>query len=158
MGQLGDDVDIDGEILRQGGAHRLVILHHRLLIHGEIAGGDHAHAVGADLLGVLSQPDGLVLVHGAHVDEHRDAPGGLLYHRLGHQFPLLGAHEIHLAGGTAGIQTLHTLLDQILRLRLQRSDIHLVVRGEGSGHSSDHAVQLFHWKLLLRFPAFVQYY
>ena len=94
------------------------------------------------------QTDGLFHGHGAGVDEHGDAAGSLLHHSLSNQFPLLSGHQVHFAGGATGVQALNALLDQELGLLLQRGHIHFVIRGKGSGHGRNHAIEFFHFFLL----------
>ena len=95
-------------------------------------------------MGMPGQADGLRLGHGAGVDEHGHPAGGLLDHGLGHQLPLLRGHEIHLTGGTTGIQALHPFLNEELGLFLQGGHIHFSILGEGGGHGRDDSKQFFH--------------
>ena len=140
MRQLGNDVHIYREVIRQGGAHGLVVLHHGPIVYRKVAGGNDAHAVGTNFVGVLGQANGLVHRHCTHVDEHCNSSRSLFHNGLGHQFSLLRGHEVHLPRRSAGIQTLNALFNQVFCLLLQRRRIYLPVCGKGGSHGGDDTI------------------
>ena len=143
-GALRDDVDVNREIRRHGGADVLVILYNRLVFESEKRRRHGPDTVRADTLGVFRKAQRLFGGLRADVDIHNHAARRGLDYGFRNQFTLRFAQVHHLARGAAGIQAVDALANQKFDVFFNGLYIHFALLGQRGGHGGDNAVHLFH--------------